>query len=91
MQNNHNLIVQYLQIMQEQENMINELSKSNVQLVKRNKELLAHKRLYKENTLYWKAKHDTLQQCLIDIKVRCTNVYEQNAINIYKENQKRDR
>ena len=87
MQNNHNLIVKYLAIMQEQETMINELSKSNVQLVKRNKELLAHKRLYKENTLYWKAKHDTLQQCFI--KVQCMSVYDKNAINIYKENQKK--
>jgi len=87
MNKQHNLIVQYLQIMQEQENMINELSKSNVQLVKRNNELKQHKRMYKENILYWKAEHDKLQQCLIDIKAKCVNVYEANAISIYKQNQ----
>lgn len=87
MQHNHNLITKYLGIIQEQEAMINELSKTNVQLVKRNNELKQHKKMYKENTLYWKAEHDKLQQCLIDIKVKCVSVYEANAINIYKQNQ----
>ncbi len=87
-QHNHNLITKYLGIIQQQENMINELNKSNVQLVKRNNELNQQKKMYKENTLYWKAEHDKLQQCLIDIKVKCVSVYEANAINIYKQNQR---
>lgn len=49
MNKQHNLIVQYLQIMQEQGNMINELSETNAQLVKINSELEQHKRMYKEN------------------------------------------
>lgn len=67
--------------------MINELSKSNTQLVKRNNELKQHKKMYKENTIYWKNEHDKLQQCLIDIKVKCINVYERKAIETYRENQ----
>lgn len=88
MNKQHNLIVQYLQIMQEQENMINELSKSNVQLVKRNNELKQHKRMYKENAQYWKTQHDILKSCVEDITQKCVNVYEANAIKIYKENQR---
>lgn len=88
MQHNHNLIVKYLKIIQQQETMINELSKTNTKLVQRNRELKQHKAMYKENTLYWKAEHDKLQQCLIDIKVKCVNVYEANAIKVYQENQR---
>ena len=88
MQHNHNLIVKYLEIIQQQETMINELSKSNTKLVQRNKELKQHKMMYKENAQYWKTQHDILKSCVDDIIQKCVNVYEANAIKIYKENER---
>lgn len=88
MQHNHNLLVQYLALIQEQETVINELSKSNTKLVQQNRELKQHKNMYKENAQYWKAQHDNLKMCLDDIQRRCTNVYEANAIRIYQDNQR---
>lgn len=88
MQHNHNLIAKYLEIIQEQETMINELSKLNTKLVQKNKELKQHKEIYRENAQHWKAQHDNLKMCLDDIQKRCTNAYEANAIRIYKQNKR---
>jgi hypothetical protein len=80
--------VKYLEIIQQQETMINELSKSNTKLVQRNKELKQHKMMYKENAQHWKTQHDILKSCVDDITQKCVNVYEANAIKIYKENER---
>jgi len=72
MENQHNLIVKYLELIQEQENIINELSKSNRSLLNTNSELMSQKEMYKNNALEWKQEYEALQ-----------NINSQYAINIY--------
>jgi len=72
MEHKHDLIVKYLQIMAEQEEMINELSKTNKVLLNKNSELKSQKEMYKNNALEWKREYEALQ-----------NINSQYAINIY--------
>lgn len=49
MKHNHDLIVKYLQLIQEQEQIIDELSRSNKKLLNRSTELKNQKQLYKQS------------------------------------------
>ena len=53
--NNRTLIAKYLDLIQEQERIINELSKSNNVLFNRNADLKRQNVIYKENILHWKS------------------------------------
>ena len=93
MQNQHNLIIKYLQIISEQEEMINELSKSNKTLLNRNNELKSQKNLYRESTQEWKAKYEVVRNCLLEIASTLkentqADPYMKQAIDAYKQNQK---
>lgn len=93
MGHNHNLIVKYLQIISDQEKMINELSKLNKTLLNRNNELKQQKNIYKDSALEWKHKYEAIRECLSDTysiltKDPVINSNLQDAINIYKQNQK---
>ena len=93
MQNQHNLIVKYLQIISEQEEMINELSKSNRTLLNRNNELKSQKNLYRESAREWKSKYEIVRDCLIDIastlkENRFVDPRMKQAIDAYEQNQK---
>lgn len=83
---NHDLIGKYLSIIKEQDKLLKEAGISNMKLINEKKEISRQKGIYKENAKEWKIKHDTLYDCLTNLKTRCTNIYEVNAINIYKEN-----
>lgn len=88
MEHPHNLIIKYLQIIQEQEQIINALSKSNKTLLNRNSELKHQKITYRESALEWKDKYENLQQDIA--KVICETVPSHKicqAIEIYKQNQ----
>jgi len=86
----HSLIVKYLEIIAEQENMIQALDASNKTLKNRNTELTRKKDMYKTNAIEWKARADELRSCLQDTY----NSIKQNekhsgkkryAIKMYKE------
>ena len=88
MEHPHNLITKYLQIIQEQEQIINALSKSNKTLLNRNNELKRQKNTYRESALEWKDKYENLKQDVA--KVICETVPSYKicqAIDIYKQNQ----
>lgn len=89
MEHNHDLIVKYLQLISEQEQIINELSKSNKVLLNRNNELKNQKRIYKEAAADWKQKYETVRDCLVDLSsmIRKTDPNVERAIKIYKQNQ----
>ncbi len=92
MQNQHNLIVKYLQIISEQEEMINKLSKSNSTLLNRNNELKSQKNLYRESAQEWKHKYEVVRDCLLDIastlkENKAVDPYTKQAIDTYKQNQ----
>ena len=93
MQNQHNLIVKYLQIISEQEEMINELSKANKTLLNRNNELKTQKNLYRSSAQEWKSKYEIVRGCLIDLasmlrENRFVDPCMKQAIDAYKQNQK---
>lgn len=84
----HNLIVKYLQIISEQEEMINELSKSNKALLTKNNELKQHKNIYKNSALEWKDKYENLQQDIAKVICETVPAYKiSQALDIYKQNQ----
>lgn len=88
MKHNHDLIVKYLQLIQEQEQIINELSQSNKKLLNRNTELKNQKELYKQAASDWKNKYETLQTDVVRAIVETVPKSQiLNAIAIYKQNQ----
>jgi len=92
MDKQHKLFVKYLELMQEQESIINELGKTNVKLIEQVQDLKKQKNMYKENAQVWKDKHDLLQIQMQDLNSRCTNIVKANiikanAIRAYKEMQ----
>ena len=87
MMSNQSINFHYTEIIRKQNENNKLLEEAVKTLKKRNKELSRRCELYKENILYWKEKHDSLQECLIDVKVKCVNITEQNAIDAYKSNQ----
>jgi|LGOV01.1.fsa_nt_gb hypothetical protein len=91
----NNLIAKYLDIIKEQDELLKELSASNMKLLKAKNEAVTQKRIYKESAKEWKDKHDTIKECLQDTynalvaqSTRCTNAYEANALKAYQENQR---
>lgn len=85
MEHNHDLIVKYLQLISEQEQIINELSKSNKVLLTRNDELKSQKRIYKEAAADWKNKYEEMQNQVVEHVKK--NLTVSQAIAIYKQNQ----
>lgn len=79
------LIAKYLGIIKDQSELVKELSESRKALLSNNADLKRQNQFYKQNILHWKNEHDKLQECLIDMKVKCVNVYEANALNAYKK------
>ena len=85
MENQHNLIVKYLELIQEQENIINELSKSNKTLLDKNNELKQQKYIYRNSAKEWKEKYESLKQDIVsNVK---SNLTVSQAIEIYRQNQ----
>lgn len=79
MKHNHNLLVKYLEIIQEQEKLINQLNKENSILKNRNMELKKHNEIYKQNTFFWKTQYDIFKSCV----TTQNNKNEKQALNIY--------
>ncbi|MDY0193599.1 MAG: hypothetical protein RBR93_08730 [Aliarcobacter butzleri] len=82
MKHNHNLIIKYLEIIQHQEKMINELNKENTRISEINRDLKRHKERYRQDAIFWKEKYGNLKKCIVE-----KNTQEKYALNSYIENQ----